>query len=83
MKQKEKDTLTLAEWQGRFERSLVSYAPILEEMDRRERLWRGDGCVEPLFDGECESRTPLVRNVIAENIESAINASVPSPRSRQ
>ena len=80
MKQKEKDTLTLAEWQGRFERSLVSYAPILEEMDRRERLWRGDGCVEPLFDGECESRTPLVRNVIAENIESAINPSVPSPK---
>lgn len=80
MTEKEKQKQRLEEWRGRFERSLAAYSSELEEMDRRERLYRGDSRVEPIFDGDRVIRTPLVRNVIAENIESAINASVPSPK---
>ncbi len=80
MKEKEKTKNRLEEWRERFERSLIAYSSELEAMDRRERLWRGDERIEPIFDGDSATRTPLVRNVIAENIESAINPSVPSPK---
>lgn len=80
MTEKEKQRSRLESWQERFRASLLAYSPVLEEMDRRERLYRGSDLVEPMFDGDRQERTPLVRNVIAENIESAINASIPYPK---
>ena len=80
MTEKEKQRSRLESWQERFAASLLAYSPVLEEMDRRERLYRGSDLVEPMFDGDRQERTPLLRNVIAENIESAINASVPYPK---
>ncbi len=80
MTEKEKQRSRLEHWQQKFESCLLAYSPVLEEMDRRERLYRGSDIIEPVFDGDREERTPMVRNVIAENIESAINASVPYPK---
>ena len=80
MTEKEKQRTRLESWQERFTAALLAYSPVLEEMDRRERLYRGSDLVEPMFDGDVQERTPLVRNVIAENIESAINASIPYPK---
>ena len=80
MTEKEKQDRRLAFWQGRFERALLVYSPELEAMDRRERLYHGTDEIEPMFSGDERSRTPLVRNVIAENIESCINPTIPSPK---
>lgn len=80
MTEKEKKNARLNYWRERFERALLAYSPELEAMDRRERLYRGTDEIEPMFSGDERTRTPLLRNVIAENIESCINPSIPSPK---
>ena len=80
MTEKEKQKQRLELWQERFERALLQYSAELEAMDRREALFRGCDEVLPMFSGEEKQRTPLLRNVIAENIESCINPSIPAPK---
>lgn len=75
----------LKRWQDRLAASEREYKPRLDEMDKREALYRGDHELKPLTPrdagrsgGRCE--TPHVRNIIAENIESQINSSIPQPK---
>ena len=80
MNKEERRKEMLSLWQGRLSRSLGAYSGELEEMDRRERLYLGDDTISPVLEGEEGGSTPLVRNVIAENIESCINTVIPAPR---
>ncbi len=80
MNEKEKAKTRLSKWQERFRSAFNAYATELSRMDEREALYRGSNVVEPIFDTDKRSTTPLVRNVISENIESCINTNVPAPR---
>lgn len=80
MTEKEKQKQRLETWQERFESALLQYSGELEAMDRREALYRGSDEILPLFSGDEKQKTPLLRNVIAENIESCINPSIPAPK---
>lgn len=80
MTKEEKQKQRLELWQSRLSRALCAYSAELEAMDGRVRLFRGDNTVSAVFEGDSDTVTPLVRNVIAENIESCINSSVPAPK---
>ncbi|MBQ2863271.1 MAG: hypothetical protein IJE84_03765 [Clostridia bacterium] len=80
MTKKEKQQERLRAWQEKFDTALAAYSEELSKMDRREALYRGSDVIEPMFSGEGRARTPLLRNVIAENIESCIDPSIPTPK---
>lgn len=74
-------TPELRTWQERLHDSDRTWAPIVEKMDERERLYNGDRSLKPLVAGDCkDEKAPHVRNIIFENIESQISASIPQPK---
>ena len=74
-------TAELRKWQERLHDSDRVWAPIVEKMDRRERLYNGDHMLKPLVKGDNrDEKAPHVRNIIFENIESQISASIPQPK---
>ena len=77
------ERLTL--WQERFDSNKMEYEAELARMDHREDLYRGSAALKPLTEkdtgpGGGELKTPHVRNIIAENIESQINSTIPQPK---
>ncbi len=80
MTKKEKAKQRLAIWQERFQSAMTAYSDELERMDAREALYRGSDDILPLYEGDEKKKTPLVRNVISENIESCINTNIPAPK---
>lgn len=54
------------------------------EMDRRERLYRGERRLKPLTKLDTDRggirETPHIRNIVAEIIEAQVNASIPQPK---
>lgn len=84
MANKEK-TEKLDFWQKRLAEDEKDYAAQVAQMDGREELYRGDRSLQSLTgrDGANsggEKKTPHVRNVVAENIESQVSASIPQPK---
>lgn len=78
-----KDKLRL--WQSRLADSDAAFAPQVEKMNRREKLYNGDRTIEPLVPGDTgkdgkKRRTSHVRNIIFENIETQISSSIPQPK---
>lgn len=70
-------------WQGRLKRSESAYQEQLDRMNKREALYRGDRELAPLVEGELKQagrKTPHVRNIVAENIESQISTDIPQPK---
>ena len=72
-------------WQERLHDSDAEYGAQVEQMDRRERLYRGDNKLRPLVPGDTGEdghprRTSHVRNIVFENIESQVSSSVPMPK---
>lgn len=72
-------------WQSRLADSDAAFAPQVEKMNRRERLYNGDRTIEPLVPGDTgkdgkKKRTSHVRNIIFENIETQISSSIPQPK---
>ncbi len=80
MTKKEKAKQRLAVWQERFQTALNAYSNELERMDAREAMYKGSTDIQPIFDGDEKGKTPLVRNVVSENIESCINTNIPAPK---
>jgi len=72
-------------WQERLRKNEADYRDQLDRMDRREALYRGDRDISPLTgrdrkpDGSGK-KTPHVRNIVAENIESQISTDIPQPK---
>ena len=75
----------LRKWQAWMEANENAWAPEREKMDRRERLYTADHALRPLTDndrkkdGSCR-KTSHVWNIVAENIESEIDAAIPAPK---
>ncbi len=71
------------DWLGRNE---AAYEEELGKMDRREALYRGEvRDIEPLTRRDRERsgdrrRTVHLRNIVAENIESEVNSTIPQPK---
>ncbi len=71
------------DWLGRNE---SAYEEELAKMDRREALYRGEvRDIEPLTKRDRERsgqlrRTVHLRNIVAENIESEVNSTIPQPK---
>jgi len=80
MNKKDKAKQRLAVWQERFQSALNAYSGELEKMDEREALYKGSDVIKPVLEGEDKEKAPLVRNVVAENIESCINTNIPAPK---
>lgn len=75
----------LDRWQQRLADSDKYWDPQREKMDHREALYNGDNTLKPLVPGDTDEcglpkRTSHVRNIIFENIESQISASIPQPK---
>ena len=72
-------------WQQRLADSDVAWKPETDRMDHREHLYNGDRKIRPLVTGDAradggQEKTPHVRNVVFENIESQVSSSIPSPK---
>lgn len=80
MNKKEKAKERLKKWQERFQAAMNAYSDELERMDQREALYKGSVDIHPIFEGDEKGKTPLVRNVVSENIESCINTNIPAPK---
>ena len=75
----------LLEWQKKFNTNKVRYEAELTRMEEREELYRGGRALKPLTEKDTGpdggvQKTPHVRNIIAENIESQINSAIPMPK---
>ena len=83
MEMKKKDSAKLAEWQKRLSDSDNYWNAQLQKMDEREALYNGDDAIKPMVKGDEKAgkkKTAHVRNIIFENIESQISASIPQPK---
>ena len=58
----------------------AAYEDELALMDRREDLYKGDHDISPIVPGEKKGKTPHVRNLCAELIESQVSSSIPQPK---
>ena len=73
-------------WKDWVSRNEEAYASELEKMDRREALYRGEVReIEPLTSGDRAKgggrrETVHLRNIVAENIEAEVDASIPQPK---
>lgn len=82
-KENSKDRLQI--WKQRLSESDTYFAPEVKKMDERERLYNGERTMKPLVPGDHKKdgnpkETGHVRNIIFENIESQISASIPAPK---
>lgn len=68
-------------WQERLRLSDLEWAPLVEKMDHREELYNGEEKLKPMIEGDNPAeKTPHVRNIIFENIESKVSSSIPQPK---
>lgn len=67
-------------WQERLRRNDSAYSAEEAKMDRREELYRGSDRVSPLTDRARKKKTPHVRNICAELIESQVDSNIPQPK---
>lgn len=82
---KNKSQDRLRKWQSWMERNEADWEAERLKMDRREQLYRGDPVLKPLTDNDHAKngalrKTSHVWNIVAENIESMIDSSIPAPK---
>ena len=67
-------------WQGKLADAETAYTDELVKMDKREKLYRGDGKIKATVNNDTATSTPYVRNICAELIESQIDSTIPQPK---
>lgn len=70
-------------WQNRLLQSNSDsvWSAQVRKMDHREGLYKGERKLRPVVKGDkTEDKTPHVRNIIFENIESCVSSSIPQPK---
>lgn len=80
-KQKKLDAKTcekLRIWQERLNRDKAAYQSEYDKMDEREALYEGSDSIKPLNEEDKKEKTPVVRNIVAENIEAQIRSVIPA-----
>jgi len=75
-----KDNEKLRLWQGRFTRNESRFADEREKMNKREALYRGDNAIEALTRDDKAEKTPHIRNICNEIIESQVSSEIPKPK---
>ena len=74
-------------WQSRLPSAYSEWKKSYERMEAREQLYRGTKALPPMTEqdrefGNAPKWTPVVRNVISENIESAVSSQLPYAKVR-
>ena len=67
-------------WQARLERNESAYESKLDDMDRRERAYKGSRVLDIRVAGDRKRKANHVRNLTAEIIEAHVNSSIPQPK---
>lgn len=67
-------------WQARLERNESAYESKLDDMDRRERAYKGSRVLNIRVAGDRKRKANHVRNLTAEIIEAQVNSSIPQPK---
>lgn len=80
MKTQRKNNDRLKMWQDRLARNQSAYSAELAQMDAREELYAGRDTINPIVSGARKKKTPHVRNICAEMIESQVNSDIPQPK---
>ena len=75
----------LLEWQKKLNHNKTRYEAQLTRMEERAELYKGGRTLKPLTEKDTgangkSQKTPHVRNIIAENIESQVNSNLPMPK---
>lgn len=73
-----KEKLTM--WQERLARNEAAYTKETAKMNDREALYLGERNLRQMVDGDLKKKTPHVRNIAAELIESQVNSNIPQPK---
>ena len=74
------DNRKLSMWQDRLARNVAAYDGEESRMDERETLYQGERRIAPLVTGARKRKTPHVRNLCAELIESQVDSNIPQPK---
>lgn len=77
---KKHDRVQLDLWQERLSVQETAYSEELTAMQTREDKYNGSHAVTPVFVTDTRTTAPHVRNIIAENIESQVDANIPQPK---
>lgn len=67
-------------WQDRLSHNETQYQPELSAMDQREALYNGSRKVNPVVKNDKTTKTPYVRNICSELVESQVNSNIPAPK---
>lgn len=67
-------------WQQRLSSAQLAYDGVASAFDHREALFRGARDVSPCADGDKKRAAYHVRNIVAELIESQVDANIPQPK---
>lgn len=73
----------LTTWQNRLLQSNTDsvWSSEVRRMDKRELMYKGNRKLRPVVKGDKpDDKTPHVRNIIFENIESCVSSSIPQPK---
>lgn len=77
---RKKERCKLEFWQQRLENNRLAYDSISAKFDVREALFKGNRETNPCTDGDKKKNTYHVRNIVAELIESQVDANIPAPK---
>lgn len=73
----------LTQWQNRLLQSNSDsvWSQEVSRMDKREQMYKGDRKLRPVVKADKQDdKTPHVRNIVFENIESCVSSSIPQPK---
>ena len=80
MAEKKKSRVQLEMWQDRLGAAEAAYETELARMDRREELYKGDHKISAVSRDDKDSKTPHLRNIIKELVESQVDSTIPMPK---
>lgn len=67
-------------WQERVERAKTAWEGQRKKMDQRESIYRGRHSLDKLVEGDKKTETVHCYNIVAENIESIVDATIYQPK---
>ncbi len=80
MAKKKKSRVQLEMWQDRLGAAQAAYEDELSQMDRREELYKGDHKITGVTRDDKDSKTPHLRNIVKELVESQVDSTIPMPK---
>lgn len=69
----------LQKWQERFSKNKAAHESELAAIDKRDALYNGSDKIDG-YDGNKAKDSKYTRNIVAENIESEVDSSIPAPK---